>query len=153
MARVSVRVPGPERRKKRPARRPRPRKENTNFQLSCKDHKTEKTTDHNFEKVLAAVGIEGNISNLGLENTKITTKNNQIVAYDYGVTDEENIYAIGDVVGGPWLAHKASHEGISCIEYIAGKIKYKKEKLVIPSCVYSNPQVASIGLTENNAKK
>ncbi len=128
-------------------------KENTNFQLSCKDNKTGKITDHNFEKVLAAVGIEGNISNLGLENTKIITKNNQIVTYDYGITDEDNIYAIGDVAGAPWLAHKASHEGIACIEYIAGKIKSRKEKLVIPSCVYSNPQVASIGLTESNAKK
>ena len=128
-------------------------KENTNFLMTCKDNKTGKITDYSFEKVLTAVGIEGNINNLGLENTNITTQKNQIVTYDYGMTDEKNFYAIGDVAGAPWLAHKASHEGIACVDYIAGKIKSKKEKMVIPSCVYSNPQVASIGLTERDAKR
>ena len=122
------------------------------YKLKCKDSKSEKINYYNFEQVLEAIGIEGNIENLGLENTNIKIKNNQIVTYEFGKTDEDNIYAIGDVAGAPWLAHKASHEGIACAEYIAGKSS-SSEKMVIPSCVYSNPQVASIGITEQNAKK
>ena len=125
-------------------------KENKTFIIKSKDLKSGSIENHDFENVLAAVGIRGNTENLGLENTKVTIKNNQIVTHDFGSTDEENIYAIGDVTGAPWLAHKASHEGISCVEYIAGIIK-SREKMVIPSCVYSNPQVASIGLTEKIA--
>ena len=123
------------------------------YKLKCKDSKSEKINYYNFEQVLEAIGIEGNIENLGLENTNIKIKNNQIVTYEFGKTDEDNIYAIGDVAGAPWLAHKASHEGIACAEYIAGKSSSPSEKMVIPSCVYSNPQVASIGITEQNAKK
>ena len=123
------------------------------YKLKCKDSKSEKINYYNFEQVLEAIGIEGNIENLGLENTNIKIKNNQIVTYEFGKTDEDNIYAIGDVAGAPWLAHKASHEGIACAEFIAGKSSLPSEKMVIPSCVYSNPQVASIGITEQNAKK
>ena len=85
--------------------------------MSYKNLNTEKLVI--ILKILVAVGIEGNITNLGLENTSIKTKNNQIVTYEYGKTDEKNIFAIGDVAGAPWLAHKASHEGIHCVEYIA----------------------------------
>ena len=69
------------------------------------------------------------------------------------MTDDKNIFAIGDVAGTPWLAHKASHEGIECVEYISGlkSINSENIKQVIPSCIYSNPQVASIGLTEQEA--
>ncbi len=126
-------------------------KKKDNFELHIKNLKSEKNTTLSFEKILVAIGIQGNINNLGLENTSIQIENNQIVTYDYGKTDESNIYAIGDVAGAPWLAHKASHEGIQCVEHIAGK-KTNSEKLIIPSCVYSNPQVASIGLSENKAK-
>ena len=123
------------------------------YKLKCKDSNSGKISYHNFEKVLGAIGIEGNTESLGLEKTKVKIKNNQIVTYEFGKTDEDNIYAIGDVAGAPWLAHKASHEGIACVEYIAGKSSLRSEKMVIPSCVFSNPQVASIGITEENAKK
>ena len=99
------------------------------------------------------MGIQGNIDNLGLEFTSVKTKNNQIITYEHGKTDEKNIYAIGDVAGAPWLAHKASHEGIHCVEFIAGLRKDNSEKMTIPSCVYSNPQVATIGLSERKAKQ
>ena len=71
------------------------------YKLKCKDIKTEKINYYNFEQVLEAIGIEGNIENLGLENTNIKIKNNQIVTYEFGKTDEDNIYAIGDVAGAP----------------------------------------------------
>ena len=128
-------------------------KDKDNFELYYKNLNTKKITNHNFDKILVAVGIEGNIKNLGLENTSIKIKNNQIITYEYGKTDEKNIFAIGDVAGAPWLAHKASHEGIHCVEYIAGLKKNKlEEKMIIPSCVYSNPQVASIGLNRKESK-
>ncbi len=128
-------------------------KKKDGLELSYKDVNTKKISNYNFEKILVAVGIEGNIKNLGLEHTSIKTKSNQIVTYEHGKTDEKNIFAIGDVAGAPWLAHKASHEGIHCVEYLAGlKNNSTKEKMIVPSCVYSNPQVASIGLTEKKAK-
>ena len=99
--------------------------------MSYKDVNTKKISNYNFEKILVAVGIEGNIKNLGLEHTSIKTKNNQIVTYEHGKTDEKNIFAIGDVAGAPWLAHKASHEGIHCVEYIAGlKNNSTQEKMI-----------------------
>ena len=123
------------------------------FELHYKNLKSNKDLFSNYEKILVAVGIQGNIDNLGLEFTSVKTKNNQIITYDYGKTDEKNIYAIGDVAGAPWLAHKASHEGIHCVEFIAGLRKDNSEKMTIPSCVYSNPQVATIGLSERKAKQ
>jgi len=124
---------------------------NESFELTTTTK--EMTAKHQFEKVLVAIGVEGNIENIGLENTNVKTKNNQIVTHQYGLTDENNIFAIGDVAGTPWLAHKASHEGIECVEYISGlkSIKSKSVKQVIPSCIYSAPQVASIGITEQEA--
>ena len=127
--------------------------ENESFKLSCENIKTKNIIHYNFEKVLGAIGIVGNIKNLGLENTKIKTENNHIVTLEFGKTHEENIFAIGDVTGAPWLAHKASHEGIACVEYLAGNLEHNQEKMIIPSCVYSNPQVASIGMTEEEAIK
>ena len=123
-----------------------------NFELTglCKSESKKFT----FDRILVAVGVIGNTENLGLENTKIITKNNQIVTHDYNKTDEPNIFAIGDVAGIPWLAHKASHEGISCVEYLFNNKKNNKHhnNTLIPSCIYTNPQVASIGITENQAK-
>ena len=108
--------------------------------------------EYTFDKVLVAIGVEGNTDNLGLENTKVKTKNKQIITYKFGKTDEKNIYAIGDVAGIPWLAHKASHEGIKCVEFLTNyKNSLEEEHPIIPSCIYSNPQVASIGLTEESA--
>ncbi len=107
-----------------------------------------------FEKVLVAIGITGNVEDLGLENTRVKLKNNHIVVGDFGKTEEEGVYAIGDVTGSPWLAHKASHEGIICVEKIAGKENLSSLDInLIPSCIYSSPQVASIGITEKKAKE
>ncbi len=107
----------------------------------------------NAEKILMAVGIVANTENLGLEKTKIKLENGRIAVNKYCQTDEPNIYAIGDVIHGPWLAHKASHEGILVAEKISGKKNiHEINKLNIPGCTYSMPQIASIGLTEKQAK-
>jgi dihydrolipoamide dehydrogenase len=106
------------------------------------------------DRVIMAVGIVGNTENLGLENTKVKVDRGQIVVDAYCKTDEVGVYAIGDVAGAPWLAHKASHEAIICIEKIAGLPNVhglKREN--IPGCTYCHPQVASVGLTEAKAKE
>lgn len=106
------------------------------------------------EKIILAVGIIGNTEDLGLEKTKIKVEKGQIVTDAWGETAEQGVYAIGDVAGAPWLAHKASHEGIICIEKIAGiKDIHPLNKQNIPGCTYSLPQVASVGLTEEKAKE
>lgn len=105
------------------------------------------------EKIIMAVGVVANTENLGLEKTKIKLEKERININQYCETDEPGIYAIGDVVHGPWLAHKASHEGILVAEKIAGrKNLHSINKLNIPGCTYSMPQIASIGLTEKQAK-
>jgi dihydrolipoamide dehydrogenase len=110
------------------------------------------TTD-TFDRVIAAVGVAGNIENVGLEAVGIKTENSRIVTNERCETSKPGIYAIGDVVAGPWLAHKASHEGIMCAEAIAGLPSHGMNKLNIPGCTYTTPQVASIGLTEKKAKE
>ena len=107
---------------------------------------------YNFDKVILAVGIEANIDDIGLEHLNVEMKEGRILTDNYGVTSEQGIYAIGDVTGSPWLAHKASHEGIRCVEHICNPELLIKHKIIIPSCTFSRPQVASIGLTENEAK-
>jgi dihydrolipoamide dehydrogenase len=101
---------------------------------------------------LVAVGVDGNIEGLGLESLGVTLDRGHIVTDAHGATSFEGLYAIGDVAGAPWLAHKASHEGVHCVEYIAG---FKGSTLCspIPSCTYSDPQVASVGLTEEKARE
>ena len=112
-----------------------------------------KTIDLESEKLLLAIGITGNIENLGLEKSKINTENGHIVTDDKMRTNVKNIYAIGDVTQPPWLAHKASHEAIIASETIAGlKDVHSLDKNSIPSCTYSYPQIASIGLNEKQAK-
>jgi len=117
-----------------------------------KNGKTEKIT---VEKVIMAVGIVANIENIGLDNVKgVKLDRGHIVTDGYMKTGEAGVYAIGDVCGAPWLAHKASHEGVICIEKIAGeKDVHPINKLNIPGCTYCMPQVASVGLTEEAAKK
>ncbi len=106
------------------------------------------------DRVIAAVGISANIEDIGLKNTKIKTDRGVIVVDQWLKTDEPNVYAIGDCVPGPWLAHKASHEGVICVEKIAGvKDVHPLDRSGIPGCTYSMPQVASIGLTEAKAKE
>ena len=105
------------------------------------------------ERVIMAIGIVGNSENLGLEGTKVKIDRGHIVTDGYGATGEAGIYAIGDVTGAPWLAHKASHEGIICVEKIAGaKDVHKIADNTVPGCTYCRPQIASVGLTEAQAK-
>ena len=104
-----------------------------------------------FDAVLVAVGIVGNSSSIGLENVGVKTNLNHIVVDDYCRTNVDGIYAIGDVAAAPWLAHKASHEGIMVAEIIAGKDPRPLNKGGIANCTYSYPEIASIGLTEQQA--
>ena len=105
------------------------------------------------DQVLSAVGVVGNIENLGLEKLGIKTERGAIVTDEFSRTNVPGIYAIGDVAGAPWLAHKASHEGIICIEKIAGQNVHSLNKGNIPGCTYCNPQIASVGYTEAAAKE
>jgi len=100
---------------------------------------------------IVAVGISGNVENLGLEDIGLTLDRGHVVTDGYGVTNVPGLYAIGDVAGPPWLAHKAMHEGVHCIEHIAG-LKGPAQLSPIPGCTYSTPQVASVGLTEAAAR-
>lgn len=121
--------------------------------------KNGKTENIKVERVILAVGVIGNTENLGLEGTEVKVERNQIQVDEYLRTDEEGVYAIGDVVSAPWLAHKASHEGVICVEAIAekeGKFKGHVKPMIranIPGCTYCHPQVASVGLTEAKAKE
>jgi len=106
------------------------------------------------ERVIMAVGIVGNSDGIGLEKTKVKVDRGHIVTNQWGETDEPGVYAIGDVAGAPWLAHKASHEGVVCVEKIAGvEGVHPLNKSTIPGCTYSRPQIASVGMTEKAAKE
>ena len=118
--------------------------------VELKDGKVEKIT---AERMISAVGVQGNIENLGLEALGIKTDRGCVVVDGYGRTNVPGIYAIGDVAGPPMLAHKAEHEGVICIEKIANVPGvHGLDKSKIPGCTYCNPQVASVGLTEAKAK-
>ncbi|MEQ1617521.1 MAG: dihydrolipoyl dehydrogenase [Terricaulis sp.] len=101
---------------------------------------------------IVAVGIAGNVEGLGLEALGVKVENGHIVTDGLGRANVAGLYAIGDVTGPPWLAHKASHEGIICVEAIAGQHPHPLIKERIPGCTYSHPQIASVGLTEAAAK-
>jgi len=105
------------------------------------------------DRVISAVGVVGNVEDLGLEALGIKTDRGCIVIDDFGRTNVSGIYAIGDVAGPPMLAHKAEHEGVICIEKIAGKDVHPMDKNQIPGCTYCHPQVASVGLSEAKALK
>lgn len=112
-----------------------------------------KATDITVDRVIMAVGISPNTENLGLETTKVKTERGHVIVNDYCETGEKGVYAIGDITGAPWLAHKASHEGILCVEKIANqKGVHPMKRTNIPGCTYAHPQVASVGLTEKAAK-
>jgi dihydrolipoamide dehydrogenase len=106
-----------------------------------------------FQRVISAVGVVGNVENLGLEKIGVKIEKSVIVADGYGRTSVPGIYAIGDVAGPPMLAHKAEHEGVVCVEAIKGLPAHPLDKLKIPGCTYCHPQIASVGLTENKAKE
>ena len=105
------------------------------------------------ERVISAVGVVGNIENLGLEKLGVKTERGAIVIDGACNTNVPGIYAIGDVAGPPLLAHKAEHEGVICVEAIKGLNPHPMDKRLIPGCTYCSPQIASVGLTEQAAKE
>jgi dihydrolipoamide dehydrogenase len=101
---------------------------------------------------IVAVGIDGNVENLGLEALGVKVDRGHIVTDAHGATNVRGLFAIGDVAGPPWLAHKASHEGVHCVEHIAG-VAAANLASPIPGCTYATPQIASVGLTEAQARE
>jgi dihydrolipoamide dehydrogenase len=125
--------------------------DNVTCTLKAKDGKTESVT---VDRVILAMGIVGNVENIGLEAAGIKVEKTHIVAGKYGETGVDGVWAIGDLVGGPWLAHKAMHEGVIVAEKIAGvKGVHPLNTANVAGCTYCWPQVASVGLTEAKAKE
>jgi dihydrolipoamide dehydrogenase len=116
------------------------------------EHKGEEKA-YRAEKMLISVGRQANVQDLGLENTSIKVENNVISTNEYYQTFESHIYAIGDVIGGLQLAHVASHEGIVAVEHIAAENPEPIDYTMVAKCVYSRPETASVGLTEEEAKE
>jgi dihydrolipoamide dehydrogenase len=112
-----------------------------------------KIETHDFDTVISAVGIVGNVENLGLEALGVKIDRTHVITDEYCRTGVEGLYAIGDIAGAPWLAHKASHEGVMVAELIAGKHPHPIKPNSIAGCTYCHPQVASVGLTEAKAKE
>ncbi len=124
--------------------------DNVTATIKTKDGKTQTVT---IDRVIAAVGITGNVENLGLEAVGVKVDRGHIVVNEWAETSVPGLYAIGDVAGPPWLAHKASHEGVIAVERIAGvKGLHPLDVSKIPGCTYCWPQVASVGMTEAKAK-
>ncbi|HVW74942.1 MAG TPA: dihydrolipoyl dehydrogenase [Rhizomicrobium sp.] len=125
--------------------------DNVTCTLKDKAGKTEQVT---VDRVILAMGIVGNVENIGLEAVGIKVEKTHVVAGKYGETGVEGVWAIGDLVGAPWLAHKAMHEGVIVAEKIAGvKGVHPLNTSNVPGCTYCWPQVASVGLTEAKAKE
>jgi dihydrolipoamide dehydrogenase len=112
-----------------------------------------KTQTITAERLISAVGVVGNVENLGLETLGLKTAKGAIVTDGFGRTNVPGLYAIGDVAGPPMLAHKAEHEGVVCIEAIKGLAPHPLDRRRIPGCTYCQPQIASVGLTEAKAKE
>ncbi len=129
------------------------KKGDNNITAKVEDEKG-KTSEIKTERLISAVGVVGNVEDLGLDTTKVKTERGLIVVDEFSCTAEPGIYAIGDVAGPPMLAHKAEHEGVVCVEKIAGlNDVHPLDKRRIPGCTYSHPQIASVGLTEAKAKE
>lgn len=111
-----------------------------------------KVETHEFDTVISAVGIVGNVEGLGLEALGVKIDRTHVVTDEFCRTGVDGLYAIGDIAGAPWLAHKASHEGVMVAELIAGKHPHPIKPNSIAGCTYCHPQVASVGLTEEKAK-
>ncbi len=114
---------------------------------------SEQEVAEEFDRVISATGILGNIENLGLEELGVETEKSHIVVDEFCRTNVKNLYAIGDVAGAPWLAHKASHEGVAVAELIAGEKPHPVHPESIAGCTYCLPQIASVGLTEQQANE
>ena len=107
-----------------------------------------------FDRVILAIGIVGNVEGLGLEALGVPVEKTHVIVDGFGRTGVPGLYAIGDLTGPPWLAHKASHEGVTCVEGIAGANQaHPFDASNVPGCTYAHPQVASVGLTEAAAKE
>ena len=125
-------------------------KNNVTASIKQKDGKTESLT---VDRVILAVGITGNVENIGLEEAGIKVDRGHVVVNQWLETGVPGVYAVGDLVGPPWLAHKASHEGVICVEKIAGLDNVRPLDITnIPGCTYCYPQIASVGFTEAAAK-
>ena len=112
-----------------------------------------KVETRDFDTVISAVGIVGNVENLGLEDLGVKIDRSHVVVDEYCRTGVEGLYAIGDIAGAPWLAHKASHEGVMVAELIAGGTPHPVRPEAIAGCTYCQPQIASVGLTEAQARE
>lgn len=112
-----------------------------------------KTEENTYDRAILAIGIVGNVENLGLEELGVEVEKSHVKTDGFGRTGVKGLYAIGDLTGAPWLAHKASHEGIICVEKIAGENPHPMDTSNIPACTYCHPQIASVGLTEAKAKE
>ncbi len=112
-----------------------------------------KVEKHEFDTVISAVGIVGNVEDLGLEALGVKIDRTHVVTDEFCRTGVDGLYAIGDIAGAPWLAHKASHEGVMVAELIAGKHAHPVKPETIAGCTYCHPQVASVGYTEAKAKE
>jgi len=122
-------------------------------ELTAVLNRNEEQSEITVDRVISAVGVVGNHENLGLENTRVEVDRSYVVVNEWSETAEPGVYAIGDLAGPPCLAHKASHEGIICVERIADTPNiHPLNKLTVPGCTYSRPQIASIGLTEQAAR-
>ncbi len=122
-------------------------------ELTAVLNRNEEQLEITVDRVISAVGVVGNHENLGLENTRVEVDRSYVVVNEWSETAEPGVYAIGDLAGPPCLAHKASHEGIICVERIAGTPNiHPLNKLTVPGCIYSRPQIASVGLTEQAAR-
>ncbi len=123
-------------------------------QVTATIEKDGKTREVTVERVISAVGIVGNVEDIGLEGTKIKVEKTHVVTDQWMATGEPGVFAIGDLTGPPWLAHKASHEGVICVEKLAGLAGvHPLDVRRIPGCTYCQPQIASIGLTEAAAQE
>ncbi|WP_179209139.1 dihydrolipoyl dehydrogenase [Haematobacter genomosp. 1] len=112
-----------------------------------------KTTTAEFDTVISAVGIVGNVEDLGLEDAGVKIDRTHVVTDEFCRTGVDGVYAIGDIAGAPWLAHKASHEGIMVAELIAGGHPHPMKPGSVAGCTYCHPQIASVGMTEAKAKE
>ncbi|WP_092035862.1 dihydrolipoyl dehydrogenase [Planifilum fulgidum] len=121
--------------------------------VTLKAEKGNETVELEAERVLVSVGRQANVEGIGLENTSVKVENGFIRVNEMMQTAESHIYAIGDVVGGYQLAHVASHEGLVAVEHMAGRNPSPLNPLLIPRCTYSRPEIGSIGLTEEEAKR
>ncbi|MEC2198275.1 dihydrolipoyl dehydrogenase [Bacillus subtilis] len=124
----------------------------TSDDISIQAEKDGETVTYSAEKMLVSIGRQANIEGIGLENTDIVTENGMISVNESCQTKESHIYAIGDVIGGLQLAHVASHEGIIAVEHFAGLNPHPLDPTLVPKCIYSSPEAASVGLTEDVAK-